>query len=112
MPAAQCGRVQYVDVSDFRPTAGASMERVARQARWLLVAFILPGLGGCAPSRDAGATSDSSRIRGRSPVASNAASKGGFVEASWQPPSEAEIPTDSLGASIRRGLALLRFTPE
>lgn len=32
--------------------------------------------------------------------------------AEWQPPTEAEIPDDSLGASIRRGLALLRFTPE
>ncbi|MCA0374534.1 MAG: c-type cytochrome [Gemmatimonadetes bacterium] len=35
-----------------------------------------------------------------------------FVEAAWKPPTEAEIPNDSLGASIRRGLALLRFTPE
>ena len=35
-----------------------------------------------------------------------------FDAAAWAPPSEAEIPNDSLGASIRRGLALLRFTPE
>jgi thiosulfate dehydrogenase len=35
-----------------------------------------------------------------------------FVEANWRPPTEAEIPNDSLGASIRRGLYLLRFTPE
>ena len=35
-----------------------------------------------------------------------------FVEASWRPPTEADIPNDSLGAAIRRGLALLRFTPE
>lgn len=35
-----------------------------------------------------------------------------FVEANWTPPTEADIPNDSLGASIRRGLALLRFTPE
>ena len=32
--------------------------------------------------------------------------------AEWQPPLESEIPNDSLGAAIRRGLALLRFTPE
>lgn len=32
--------------------------------------------------------------------------------AEWQPPAESEIPNDSLGAAIRRGLALLRFTPE
>jgi thiosulfate dehydrogenase len=37
---------------------------------------------------------------------------GTFVEANWTPPTEADIPNDSLGASIRRGLALLRFTPE
>jgi thiosulfate dehydrogenase len=35
-----------------------------------------------------------------------------FVEASWRPPTEADIPADSLGAAIRRGLYLLRFTPE
>src|SRR5215831_4270966 len=35
-----------------------------------------------------------------------------FVEANWRPPTEADIPTDSLGAAIRRGLYLLRFTPE
>jgi len=35
-----------------------------------------------------------------------------FHEAAWTPPREADIPADSLGASIRRGLHLLRFTPE
>ncbi len=30
----------------------------------------------------------------------------------WAPPAEADIPADSFGASVRRGLALLRFTPE
>lgn len=35
-----------------------------------------------------------------------------FVEANWKPPTEADIPNDSMGASIRRGLYLLRFTPE
>jgi thiosulfate dehydrogenase len=35
-----------------------------------------------------------------------------FDSARWQPPAETEIPQDSLGASIRRVLALLRFTPE
>jgi thiosulfate dehydrogenase len=32
--------------------------------------------------------------------------------AEWAPPAESEIPNDSLGAAIRRGLALIRFTPE
>lgn len=35
-----------------------------------------------------------------------------FVEANWTPPTEADIPNDSLGAAIRRGLYLLRFTPD
>lgn len=35
-----------------------------------------------------------------------------FTEANWTPKREADIPNDSMGASIRRGLYLLRFTPE
>lgn len=35
-----------------------------------------------------------------------------FDEASWTAKREADIPNDSLGASVRRGLYLLRFTPE
>ena len=35
-----------------------------------------------------------------------------FNEAAWKPLREADIPNDSMGASIRRGLYLLRFTPE
>jgi len=42
------------------------------------------------------------------------AARGGvaFDEASYTANREADIPNDSLGASIRRGLALMRFTPE
>lgn len=36
----------------------------------------------------------------------------GFDPATWQPPAESEIPADSLGASIRRGLALVTHTPD
>jgi thiosulfate dehydrogenase len=35
-----------------------------------------------------------------------------FREAAWTPKREKDIPNDSMGASIRRGLYLLRFTPE
>jgi len=35
-----------------------------------------------------------------------------FTEADWKAPREADIPNDSLGASIKRGLYLIRFTPE
>ncbi len=37
---------------------------------------------------------------------------GQLVEAHRRPATEQDIPNDSLGASIRRGLYLLRFTPE
>lgn len=30
----------------------------------------------------------------------------------WAPPTEAEIPADSFGAAVRRGLAIIRSTPE
>ena len=35
-----------------------------------------------------------------------------FTEAAWTPKREADIPADSMGASIKRGLYLLRFTPD
>lgn len=35
-----------------------------------------------------------------------------FDEAAWTPPLEKDIPNDSMGASIKRGLYLIRFTPE
>jgi thiosulfate dehydrogenase len=35
-----------------------------------------------------------------------------FDVAAWQPPPESAIPADSLGASIRRGLALVMHTPD
>ena len=41
-----------------------------------------------------------------------ACGRGDFTETTWKPPTEADIPADSMGASVRRGLYLLRFTPE
>jgi thiosulfate dehydrogenase len=35
-----------------------------------------------------------------------------FKEDAWKPLREADIPNDSMGTSIKRGLYLLRFTPE
>lgn len=35
-----------------------------------------------------------------------------FREAAWTPKREPDIPNDSMGASIKRGLYLIRFTPE
>jgi thiosulfate dehydrogenase len=41
-----------------------------------------------------------------------AATTAAFDPATWVAPREADIPADSMGASIRRGLHLLRWTPE
>jgi thiosulfate dehydrogenase len=57
--------------------------------------------GGCGAGESAPA--DTSR-----PSAAHA----GFDPARWQPPDTAAIPSDSLGASIRRGLALVLHTPD
>jgi thiosulfate dehydrogenase len=35
-----------------------------------------------------------------------------FDAAAWRPPADTEIPDDSLGASIRRGRALVQHTPD
>lgn len=75
--------------------------RRARLARWLVIAAVI----GCQ-----GATRTEARSRVGATAATTEAVQ--FIEANWKPPAEANIPTDSLGASIRRGLYLLRFTPE
>lgn len=69
----------------------------ARRAGVLLVATAL--LGACRDER----TADQTRA---------AAVAAGFDPATWRPPTDAEIPNDSLGASIRRGLALITHTPD
>lgn len=46
------------------------------------------------------------------PAATAAGAAVQFTEANWSPKREADIPNDSMGASIRRGLYLMRFTPE
>ena len=49
----------------------------------------------------------------QAPAVANADVKAvSFNEDAWKPRREADIPLDSMGASIRRGLYLLRFTPE
>jgi thiosulfate dehydrogenase len=46
------------------------------------------------------------------PPAARAASPAAFDAAAWRPPADAEIPQGPLGASVRRGLALVRDTPD
>jgi len=48
----------------------------------------------------------------RGAVQAGAPATAGFDPATWTPPADSEIPNDSLGASIRRGLALLTHTPD
>jgi thiosulfate dehydrogenase len=46
------------------------------------------------------------------PPPARAAKTAQFDESAWMPLREKDIPADSAGAAIRRGLALFRFTPE
>ena len=78
-----------------------SMQSILRP---LAVSFgLATALGGC-------------RKEAAPPPADSAAhaatAKAGFDPAAWQPPAEADMPGDSLGASIRRGLALVMHTAD
>ena len=55
---------------------------------------------------------DSSREAQRVESAAGTAAHAGFDPASWLPPADSAIPNDSLGASIRRGLALVMHTAD
>jgi thiosulfate dehydrogenase len=52
------------------------------------------------------------RVQGADTTIDPASRATGFDPATWQPPAESAIPTDSLGASIRRGLALVMHTAD
>jgi thiosulfate dehydrogenase len=66
--------------------------------RVMVLAVTMMALSGCGPSEQQAAQAGA-------PAA-------GFDAAAWKPPTDAEIPNDSLGASIRRGLALFMHTPD
>jgi thiosulfate dehydrogenase len=55
---------------------------------------------------------DSSKAAQRVESAAGTAERASFDPASWQPPADSAIPNDSLGASIRRGLALVMHTAD
>ncbi|HVT38332.1 MAG TPA: c-type cytochrome [Gemmatimonadaceae bacterium] len=71
----------------------------ARIRRVTAVAANLTALVACGGGVDSGA-----RARTQGVAA--------FADTAWMAPTETDIPADSMGASIRRGLYLLRFTPE
>lgn len=71
----------------------------------LIVAWVAGAcVGGSGGESGRGSGRDSGRESGRDSGARDYGLPG------WQPPSPDSIPNDSLGASIRRGLALLRHT--
>jgi len=76
---------------------------VTRAVLW--IAVIAPVLVGCrteSKSPEHPVTAQPSRRAGDSH----------FDAAAWQPPSDSAIPNDSLGASVRRGLALVLHTAD
>src|SRR6267142_1934696 len=66
-------------------------------------AVSVAGLAGCA-DRDERTRADV--------VQQQAAGGAGFVPNAWRAPADSEIPHDSLGASVRRGLALVMHTTD
>ena len=77
---------------DMRPSSSGI------PAAWLAAILALGACGRDGPASDSPA------------VAQQAAAGGTFDPATWAPPDTATIPADSLGASIRRGLALVLNT--
>jgi thiosulfate dehydrogenase len=64
-------------------------------------------LVGCETERSSGNVRQAGTV-----AASVHAAHAAFDPATWQPPADSMIPTDSLGASIRRGLALVMHTAD
>ena len=83
--------------------------RISRTTQAALLVMCTASLAACTLERSAATTSSGSSASSASSASSSAAA---FDETAWKPPTEADIPRNSLGVAIRRGLALLRFTPE
>jgi thiosulfate dehydrogenase len=64
----------------------------------------------CAPAAETPKAAASADGATATTVAAGATAAKDYGLAGWQPPSLDSIPNDSMGASIRRGLALLRHT--
>ena len=74
------------------------MQRSLPAVRGALVALAAVVVSACADSAPAPADQNAPAMQ--------------FTEANWKPKREVDIPNDSMGASVRRGLYLMRFTPE
>ena len=73
-----------------------------RLASLVLMCTCVAALGACGSGRTLKESGDVAARDGAS----------SFDAGDWHPPADSEIPSDSLGASIRRGLALLTHTPD
>ncbi|MDQ6612549.1 MAG: c-type cytochrome, partial [Gemmatimonadota bacterium] len=79
----------------------------------VLVGLVLPCFVACeqtATTKPAAAVTSAKHINPGPPNAPIVVAT--FGSTYWQPPAEGSIPHDSMGASIRRGLALLRYTSD
>jgi thiosulfate dehydrogenase len=80
----------------------------ARPAHWGFVTRAIPALAALLAACGGGA----SDAVPASPSGTRAAPSAAFEWKHWTPPALAEVPDDSLGRSIRRGLALLQHTTD
>lgn len=69
---------------------------------------LTPAMAACGTPPIGARPADSTHVA----QAGRPATAGNFDAAAWQPPPESAIPADSLGASIRRGLALVTHTAD
>lgn len=82
-----------------------------RTLRWLPALAALAAL----PMLACGGTGDGggeSAARDASPASASHDTVIRFVSNAWRPPSDSEIPDDSVGAAVRRGLALVSHTTD
>lgn len=76
----------------------------------LFAAFVVVAAVGCRAEPSNPAVRQAGTEAGSAAVAP--AAHAAFDPETWQPPSDSAIPNDSLGASIRRGLALVMHTAD
>jgi thiosulfate dehydrogenase len=90
------------------------MPRRARRPLALVVTAALAACGRADASAERASTERASAERAAPDTGTAAAPAPppAFDPGAWRPPADSEIPADALGASIRRGLALVRDTPD
>ena len=87
-------------------SAVRSRRRVIRAAAWAVV-----GVAGACRVQETDRPAESG-VASATSLPARASATMAFDTSGWTPPDTGAIPRDSLGASIRRGLALMRFTTD